>query len=1015
VRHAVSRAMIWLALGSLARLARWRARREEGHRWPATLVLGRWRWARAHWRDRTYYLLAGVWTGLIFVPFPNDWNPFAKADEAESFLRTLWQVEAAALALSLAIIVFAVEAYRSTNQERYGALRRYIRASWLQEGYEQGVVALLVTAVVLIGAGHGGPAGSAGAIAGFACLLSVFVLPPLLSGALRTSRRDFLREERESRLMAAVSEQVDHDVAARHGLLLLTELVALEPFKLDPFGRPQGDTPMNALLANSVGSVADINLIRLIRLATHSRDTGGVTLTTRLSDYVGEKSQLLLLPIDAGERDVRLARRVVKLRAGRRRDDTLRQYLDDLEEEAVAAIRAGGPATFDAIGEAYVETLMEFPRSWARYGHEYSLAVARGLEFFPTGPVDTVARQFFTNIKEALRGSSDDVLMTAAYLPMRVCLRAIEYRADGLLTSMIRLPAAYVAAGLTQGGDKGNLLANAAPRHLVEFTRYSLQPRLEQGAIEDRLRFGGYVTLVYDQFNAILKLAVDRGNVGLLRSVDGDWDTLLEHWEVDEYSTPPDLMSQLDEAAGRDEPGAAERLKEATENARLAELQRSLEDRRTILRFGLALWAWRQRPKAWRESFTYFSTQLGGLDRLAHVTTKAMDAEFRNSSPWSGWILDTLQEGRVHSIGVAPGVVETFIAAALRAIRADEPAPVLPPAEWMAVELDYARKVLAEAVSDDRNDDVPDVAERAAKLQEAMEAGADAWRQQERMSTIEAPLVAEKVAKFCEQARESLDKARVVPGLLRLAGAVIRLDAPPSDPPLIQSQTHKGLFIADSRWVGADMNARDVGRQMAQLELRTLIQPMGSADRRSLIPDEHGAENATDFLEQLRLVVADAARDTEPTSLALFLPISWQLSEALGFSFLGRSAKPPNEWHLSEGADYAFVGAFQGVATYRFPHVPKDVLYVVDLSRYVTAEAWQPSEGQAVTVTVLDEKEARSRAQRSADSRELGEEEIVRQWLETALVTVDPGLRISEERDASAVTAVRLPGSLRRD
>ena len=112
---------------------------------------------------------------------------------------------------------------------------------------------------------------------------------------------------------------------------------------------------------------------------------------------------------------------------------------------------------------------------------------------------------------------------------------------------------------------------------------------------------------------------------------------------------------------------------------------------------------------------------------------------------------------------------------------------------------------------------------------------------------------------------------------------------------------------------------------------------------------------------------------------------------------------------------YAFVGVFQGVATYRFPHVPKDVLYIVNLSRYVTAEAWQPSEEQAVTVSVLTEEEARERAQRSTDTQELGEDEIVRRWLETAFITVDPGLRMSEERDTSVLTAIRLPPSLRRD
>jgi hypothetical protein len=127
------RAKRWLALGSLARLARWSARREEGHNWPVTLAFGRWRWAKTNWRTRAYYLLAIAWTVLIFLPFPNDWNPFRTAPAAETWLRTMWQVEAAALALSLAIIVFAVQAYRSTNQDRYGALGRYIRASLLQE------------------------------------------------------------------------------------------------------------------------------------------------------------------------------------------------------------------------------------------------------------------------------------------------------------------------------------------------------------------------------------------------------------------------------------------------------------------------------------------------------------------------------------------------------------------------------------------------------------------------------------------------------------------------------------------------------------------------------------------------------------------------------------------------------------------------------------------------------------------------------------------------------------------
>ncbi len=34
-----------------------------------TLVVSRLRWGRAHWRDRTYYLIVAVWVALIFLPF----------------------------------------------------------------------------------------------------------------------------------------------------------------------------------------------------------------------------------------------------------------------------------------------------------------------------------------------------------------------------------------------------------------------------------------------------------------------------------------------------------------------------------------------------------------------------------------------------------------------------------------------------------------------------------------------------------------------------------------------------------------------------------------------------------------------------------------------------------------------------------------------------------------------------------------------------------------------------------
>ena len=1008
----------WLALGSLARLARFGARRARGHNWPATLVVGRWHWLRTRWRGLMYLWLLLLGAALVLVPWIPDpgFGPFKEPKEAENFLRTLWQVVAGALALSLAIIVFAVQAYRSSTHERYGGtLRRFIRASWLQEGYELGVVSLLLTATVLLGAGHGGSNGSAGAVAAGFSLFSIAVLPLLLSRALRTTHRDFLREERESRLRVAVRDEVDREVQARLALVLLNALGAEESLTVTLYGGGLGGGLANVVVPGQVGVVADIRLFRLVRLARHVRGAGGLTLGTYLYSYVGAETGVLLLPMGTGALELRRGRRVVKVQHVRRRDETLSRYLADLEEEAVAAIRSGGPATYKGIVDAYMETLMEFPRSWERYGQEYTPALARGIEFFPTGPVDTIARQFYTNVVEALRGGSDEVLLDAAYLPINACTRAIRYRADGLLTKMMGLGSGFLLAAWTHGGEKGRLLEGRVARYLIEFARFYLEPGFNEGETADRLRFGGYVRLVYDQIGAMLKLGVDQSKTGFIRGLDGDWGTLVQHWEVATSSPHPAEIPYLERAVADGEVGAPEKLAAARANAQLAELYEELVERRTLLRFGLALWAWRQQPQSWRDSFTHFAAQMGGINRLTEITTKGVSAEFRDSVPWSDWILGTLQEGEVHAIPGAEAVVETFIAAALQLITPGDETPALPPAEWMAAYVDHIRRVLDSAVADERNSNLPDVGERVATLREALEAGARAWRERERLTTMEAPLAKEKVAEFCARARASLQKARVVSGLLRLGDAVTRLEEPPADPPLIQSQTHKALFVEDSHMIGAEMVASDVGRQLAHLELRNLIQPMEGVDRRQLVGGDGDSESVPEFVEQLRAVVARAVDAAPANSVALFLPLQWQLAQALGLSFLGGGHSPPERWGLSEGAVHDFAGVFEGAATFHFPEVPKDVLYVVDLSRYVTAEAWQPTEEQTVTVTVLGEDAARERAQHDSGRKEIGEDEIVQRWRETALVIVDPGLRLSDERDDSALTAIRLPDSLRRE
>jgi hypothetical protein len=960
-----------------------------------------------------YLWLAGLGLFLILLPIPNPhFGPFRKAADAELFLRTLWQVNATALALSLTIIVFAVQAYRSSTQERYGGtLRRFIRATFLQEGYELGVIALLLVAAVLLGVGHGGPAGSAGVVSAAVSLLSIAVLPLLLTRALGTTNRDFLREERANRLALAVREQVDYEVQARLALLVVDRLATDGTIAVDRFGA-RGGSVANAILAGRVGVVADINIARLRRLARRCAGGGRITLTTRLAEYVGSESRVLLLPPGLGRPDRRLAQRVVTVRRARRREETLSRYLDDLHEEAVDAIRTGGPATFEAVADAYVGTLMEFPRSWQRYGQQYNEAMASGIELFPVGPVDDLRRQFYTNVVQAVRAGDEEVLLTAAYLPVRVASQALAYGADGLVEKMLTLSPSFLAAAWSQGGSSGALLEGRSYRHLVELTRFYLQPRLDEGGIAERLRVGKYVGLVYAQIQTMLKMAVDGGRVEFLRKLDGDWGTLLQHWHVGLLNPSPAEIPHLEEAVANGVVGARELLEHARDNATLNDVLSDLVEYRVVARFGLALWAWRKQPPSWRESFAHYSSYMGNLSEIADLTTKAFDAETRDRMPWSDWILSELQEGEAHYIGTPEAVIETFLALGLRAVDPAQPMRQLEPADWMPQYLEQARDLLDRTLEDPRNSDLPDVALRAEKLKQALESGAKSYNERERLSTIEAPLEQDKLDQFCEQARAGLESDRIVPDLLRLGHALTPRATRPTQPPLIESRTHKALFIKGDRVLGGDMIARDVGRQVAHLELRQLIEPMARVKSIPIFREDDTPYADQDFVEQLRSLISRMVEMNKTNYVVLLLPIQWRLSQALGLPFLGASAAAPVEWSLSEGTASDFLGFFATVPVFQFPEVPDSVIYVVDLARYVVGESWEVSASERVTVSVLSEDDARKRAQRTEGHVEVGEEEIAMRWREQAFITVDPGLRLSDNRDESAVIAVELPAEL---
>src|SRR5215210_3811489 len=119
------------------------------------------RFDRAWWgltHHRWWSLLLGFpAVGIAFIPLPWSLSPLQDSDSAEDYLQVLWQVQAAALALSLAVVIFIFEAVYSTRPRP--SLRGLAEQIRLPAIFYSGLYGLTLTGLVLLGARQDAPGG----------------------------------------------------------------------------------------------------------------------------------------------------------------------------------------------------------------------------------------------------------------------------------------------------------------------------------------------------------------------------------------------------------------------------------------------------------------------------------------------------------------------------------------------------------------------------------------------------------------------------------------------------------------------------------------------------------------------------------------------------------------------------------------------------------------------------------------------------------------------------------------
>ena len=182
-----------------------------------------------------------VFAGIALIPLHVHVGPFSNPKESAAFLTIAWQVEAAALGLTVAVIIFAFSAFYSRGQPAYGlSLADFASQTGVLVVVRLGISGLLIGGMVLLGAGGLAPAGWPGVWATALAAITFGALPFLFDRTLVAIDPGSLRASRIQRLKLGVREIVDREVFEHLALNELNSWCEAHEVKYNPRASPCG-------------------------------------------------------------------------------------------------------------------------------------------------------------------------------------------------------------------------------------------------------------------------------------------------------------------------------------------------------------------------------------------------------------------------------------------------------------------------------------------------------------------------------------------------------------------------------------------------------------------------------------------------------------------------------------------------------------------------------------------------------------------------------------------------------
>jgi hypothetical protein len=379
--------------------------------------------------------------GALFIPGPA-WLPAVQRPaEATAFLGLLWQVIAAAAGLSITVVFFALQ---SMSTGRGSAVRDALLVGRFQSAIYLSIASLFVTGLDLLHVGHDAPGGWAAAWATLLSGLAVLAVAARIAGLASVMSPAFLQRRRIASIRRSAETHVDQEALSRVALNILDSTHERLGFEWSVFRSSAGHAIATAARA---GTVRDVQLRRLSKLAVRARDSGSGAV--RLATYLGATVSAGDGVVFRSSEDAELAKRPRRLvRVGTPRAAQLSPDLfslaEELHSEAIQAIRDARLTDYQGIAEAQRELLLAMPNAWqARYGQTYTHELAQDVFPLRFGPVSRVVRNMYEQMRAAVGTGLQDLALDVAYEPLHTASKAARLDAPGLAKELLDLAGEY--------------------------------------------------------------------------------------------------------------------------------------------------------------------------------------------------------------------------------------------------------------------------------------------------------------------------------------------------------------------------------------------------------------------------------------------------------------------------------------------------------------------------------------------------------------------------------------------